>query len=181
MVRISSATSGVITVRTTSVFPSWRTFPSGLVTFLTIYGFTRLPPLAMAQMARSIWSGVTAIPCPMAMVATSEGTISLGLYRIPASSPGTSLPVALPKPKALAYWVSRSPPSFRPRSAIPVFRENLITSVKVTWPMPLPSQFRIRRPPTSMDPWSLKGVLGVMTPSISPADPIMGLNTDPGS
>ena len=36
MVRISSATSGVITVRTTSVFPSFSTWPSGLVTFFTI-------------------------------------------------------------------------------------------------------------------------------------------------
>ena len=60
----------------------------------------------MADTAVISCNGVTAILCPIDMVATSESRISSGLNNNPSSSPGNSMPVALPKPNALAYSVN---------------------------------------------------------------------------
>ena len=79
MIRICAATSSVITRLTTSLCPSLITSPEGATTCLTINGFNNSPPLAIAQIAFNICNGDTAIPCPIAIVATSDFTISSGL------------------------------------------------------------------------------------------------------
>ena len=69
---------------------------------LTMWGFSSTPSLAMADMAVTSCSGVTAMLWPMAIVATSESRMSSGLKSRPPSSPGSSMPVGVPKPKSFA-------------------------------------------------------------------------------
>ena len=93
-----------------------------------IWGFSSLPSLASAETAVSSCSGVTATAWPMPIVATSDGCMVFGLSSKPSSSPGSSTPVGLPKPKASEYFSIRSPPIRWATSANPVLIEYLMMS-----------------------------------------------------
>ena len=89
--------------------------------FLTIYGLYNLPPLTAADTARTCWIGVTDIPWPKEVVASSTLPILLISNIIPFSSPFKSISVLSPIPKFLIYSNNLSLPSFRPKLTKPGF------------------------------------------------------------
>ena len=66
----------------------------------TTWGWTRIPPLTIAEYAVASWSEVTATPWPNAPFARSiwRQARMAGSRTMPPTSPARSTPVGLPKP-----------------------------------------------------------------------------------
>ena len=57
-----------------------------------------MPPLAIAAYAVAICIGVTSSPCPIGRLPIDEPEYWFSASATPASSPGRSTPVGVPKP-----------------------------------------------------------------------------------
>ena len=86
-------------------------------------GAGRCPPAAMVATAVSIWSGVTTIDWPIAIIGweSPDQVRPPGVWTTPGASCGSSIPVARPKPKRFTYpqkssgvslWLTRMIPTF---------------------------------------------------------------------
>ncbi len=132
------ATSSGAKVSTTS--------PVRAFTWLTRRGRINLPSLAIADIAATCCSAVTAGPCPKLVVASSTGPSCLNM--MPTASPGRSTPVLLPKPKSEIYLENTCAPSFCPTLTKPGLQDRFITPLKSSLPCPLALQQERRTPDT---------------------------------
>ena len=78
-----------------------------------------MPPLAIAAYALAICSGVTANPWPMGRLPIEEPEYPASDGMMPAPSPGTSTPVARPKPNRRTHESKRWAPRRRPMVTAP--------------------------------------------------------------
>ena len=83
------------------VGPIFRTeAPDSSMTSRTNIGCMSVPPFATAHRAFRSCRGVTEIPCPNPLVASSTGPILDALCIMPTASPGKSMPVLSARPNA---------------------------------------------------------------------------------
>lgn len=94
---------------------------SGSEKVVTIYGVYKVPPLTIADTAVTCCIGVTLIPCPNAVVASSSSLTFDNLNKIPVLSPFKSIPVFSPNPKSFMYLNNFSFPNFSPKFTNPGF------------------------------------------------------------
>ena len=98
MARMRRAVSGRTTCRSGVGRLARTTSPSAFTTSLTTYGRINIPSFASAPYAHANCSGVTATPWPKLTVASLMRDHRSG--RMPAISPGRSMPVGCPSPNA---------------------------------------------------------------------------------
>ena len=135
----------------------------------------------MEAIAAASWIIVHSKPCPNDDVARSTDPIVSAVYRIPAASPGRSIPVRYPKLKRLSYLQKTSTPRRLAIFMSPSLQDNARTSCRLSSPCPVSSAHLIRVPETISLP-SQKNVSFPFRMPLSRAAPIViGLKVEPGS
>ena len=100
---------------------------------------------------------------------------------MPASSPGRSTPVGLPKPKRRTHWSKRRAPSVRPISAAPTLEDSARMPATARVSQPRSCASLISRSATWRTGGRLNVVDGVTLPSSSAPATVNALNVEPGS
>jgi len=145
-----------------------------------IWGLIHVPPFAITLKAAMYWTWLTATPCPKASSDKSNLLIWSGLLKVPADSPGKSIPVFWPNPIFFAVATSLSLPSLFPNSAKPTLQEFFIISTKLSLPCPFKFQQWIVLPSIVMLPSHIYVSFNPILFSKALAA-VTTLNIDPGS
>ena len=145
------------------------------------WGRTRTPPFAITEYARAIWTGVTAMPCPIGTVPIVDPDHSSTGRAKPADSPGKSMPVRLPKPKRSTHEASRPAPRRSAIVIVPMFDDCSTICFTVRRSVPRMCASWITRSATWIVGASTNDVRGVTTLSWSAAVTVTSLNVEPGS
>jgi hypothetical protein len=117
----------------------------------------------------------------MGTLAARLSVQSAELWRMPALSPGSSMPVVLPRPKARRYSSSFASPTSRASMIVPTLLDLArmpVTVQSIGW---WSCASRTTRSPAWMCPLTLSTVSGVAFPSCRAAESVTALSTEPGS
>ena len=139
------------------------------------------PPFPIAAYALTIWSGVTAMPCPIGTVPIVEPDQSSYGSTMPGLSPGKSTPVRFPNPNRSIHDASSGPPSRCAIVIVPTFDDSERICRTVIGSVPRVCASRIVRSATLIVGASRNDVSGATRLSSSAAATVTILKVEPGS